>query len=250
MKKIIVLIISIAIMITVAVPAYAGNWKQTYNGWQYIKDDGSAIVNQWFQDVDGKWYHFDYNGNMQHDKWIDRLYYLGSDGAMLVNSTAPNGMRLGPDGTIVFNPNTGTWLKDDIGTWYREPDGSIARNCVLTKRSTGEKYYINESGYLMTDEELEEYYDELANSYSNNARKQLEQAIQNQYQSYVNQIKTHRCTYCDGTGRIYVYNPDNYSIPSGFTSSENVGKAALENLQRQQNSYKNCPYCNGLGFTY
>lgn len=241
MKKLVTIILSIAIVLSFAAPAYAGTWKQSYNGWQYVKDDGTLIINQWFQDVDGKWYHFDYNGNMQHDKWIDRLYYLGSDGAMLVNTTAPNGMRLGPDGTIVFNPNAGTWLKDDIGTWFRQADGSIARDCILEKKSTGEKYYFNEDGYLMTDEELEEYFEEIAYS---KARNQL----RNSYQTYANQYTPKTCSHCGGTGVIQELG-SGLSIPSAYTSSENYGIEAAKSLQNQF-ATKTCPYCNGRGYTY
>ena len=58
-------------------------WVQHDGFWYYFneKKNGRAIKNDWFQDPEsGKWYYFD------------------NDGHMLVNTTTPDGYKVGPDG--------------------------------------------------------------------------------------------------------------------------------------------------------
>ena len=55
----------------------------TQNGqWRYQNESGTDSAAKWEQ-IDGKWYYFDENGWMAHDKTIDPGYYVGSDGAWM-----------------------------------------------------------------------------------------------------------------------------------------------------------------------
>lgn len=54
-----------ALTVAISMTAYAGEWKQDSVGWWYQNDDGSYPANQWFQDVDWKWYYFNETGYMQ-----------------------------------------------------------------------------------------------------------------------------------------------------------------------------------------
>jgi len=79
---------------------YAGQWQQNGDNWKYQNDDGTYITNNWYQDIDGKWYHFDGNGNMQTG-WIsdgEKEYYLSGSGVMLMNSVTPDGYYVNGDG--------------------------------------------------------------------------------------------------------------------------------------------------------
>lgn len=76
--------------------ALAGQWKQDNVGWWYQNDDGSYPANEWLLD-NGKWYFFDNTGYMVANRW-EGNYYLGADGAMLVNTTTPDGYVVGADG--------------------------------------------------------------------------------------------------------------------------------------------------------
>lgn len=88
MKKIKLLIVTLAIATLSTFPALA-DWQQEPDGrWWYRNEDGSYPVNQW-QEINGK------------------QYYFGSDGYMLTNTTTPDGKQVGADGALVDgNSNT------------------------------------------------------------------------------------------------------------------------------------------------
>ena len=47
--------------------------------------------------TDGKWYYVRENGVIVRDEWVkleDDWYYFGADGAMLANTTTPDGYRV------------------------------------------------------------------------------------------------------------------------------------------------------------
>lgn len=97
-----------------------GVWQQTADSWWYKNADGTWPSNAWRQ-IGGLWYYFDENGYMMTglrnigDSW----YFLGEQGdmktgwiedggnfryfdtatgAMLVNSSTPDGFTVGADG--------------------------------------------------------------------------------------------------------------------------------------------------------
>lgn len=107
------LILGVAVLSSfISITSYAASWKQDNQGWWYQYDDGGYPVNQWMQDgekwyyfnssgymlanqwmQDGnKWYFFDTSGCMVTNQWIGN-YYLGADGAMLVNTMTPDGYQ-------------------------------------------------------------------------------------------------------------------------------------------------------------
>ena len=68
------------------------------SGWQFMNGarrfrryNGSFAANCWEQ-VNGKWYSFDTNGNMRTNQWVRHTtnehlwYYVGSDGSMVKNT--------------------------------------------------------------------------------------------------------------------------------------------------------------------
>lgn len=85
MRKIKLLITTLAMSAIMASTALAGEWKQDQAGWWYQNDDGGYPISSW-QDIDGK------------------QYYFGSDGYMLVNTTTPDGKQVGADGALVVEP--------------------------------------------------------------------------------------------------------------------------------------------------
>lgn len=78
------------------ITSFAGEWKLDANGRWYEKDDGSYVVSDWLND-NGKFYYFNADGYMLSNVWIGN-YYVGSDGAMLTNTTTPDGYYVGADG--------------------------------------------------------------------------------------------------------------------------------------------------------
>lgn len=58
----------------------SATWAQDAKGWWIQHSDGSYLTNTWYQNTDGVW------------------YYMGADGYMLTNTTAPDGCKVGADG--------------------------------------------------------------------------------------------------------------------------------------------------------
>ena len=75
------------------------SWKQDNIGWWYQNADGSYPTNTW-KEISGAWYYFEGNGYMAANKWIGN-YYVGSNGAMLTNTTTPDGYQVGSDGAWI-----------------------------------------------------------------------------------------------------------------------------------------------------
>lgn len=83
---------------------YKYTWKEIKGEWYYFDDKGYAVANNW-QSYNNKWYYLDKDCKMVKSKWIwwkDECYYLSVDGAMLVNTTTPDGYKV---------DETGAWIK-------------------------------------------------------------------------------------------------------------------------------------------
>ncbi len=88
MKKLKLLITTVALSTLVSLTAYAGEWKQDATGWRYQNDDNSYTTSNWFQDTNQKWYFFNSKGYMMTG-WLQisntqKYYYLNNDGSMQV----------------------------------------------------------------------------------------------------------------------------------------------------------------------
>lgn len=79
-----------------------GAWLQDSVGWWYCNADRSYTVNNW-QFIDNKWYYFNEVGYMKTGwiLWNSKWYYCGTDGAMLANTTTPDGYYVGSDGAWI-----------------------------------------------------------------------------------------------------------------------------------------------------
>ncbi|SDZ97788.1 Putative cell wall binding repeat-containing protein [Oribacterium sp. KHPX15] len=81
-----------------------GQWIQDQYGWWYRNPDGSWTSNGW-QQINGKFYYFNSYGYMQTGwiLWDYQYYYCGADGAMLTNTTTPDGYYVNSAGVWVSN---------------------------------------------------------------------------------------------------------------------------------------------------
>lgn len=64
-------------------------WIKVNNVWYYTENSGYISLEEWAF-INNKWYYFDKSGAMVYNKWIWH-YYLGHDGAMVVNTSTPDG---------------------------------------------------------------------------------------------------------------------------------------------------------------
>ena len=76
------------------------NWQKVSGAWYYM-DNSGAMQTEW-KEISNVWYYFNADGVMQENRWVGD-YYLGSSGAMLVNTTTPDGYRVDA---------SGKWIQD------------------------------------------------------------------------------------------------------------------------------------------
>ena len=76
------------------------NWQKVSGAWYYM-DNSGAMQTDW-KEINNAWYYFNADGVMQANRWVGD-YYLGSSGAMLVNTTTPDGYRVDA---------SGKWIQD------------------------------------------------------------------------------------------------------------------------------------------
>lgn len=106
MKRFNVLFVSTALTVAMSLTAFAGQWKSDNKGYWYQNNDNSYPILSW-QEIDGKWYYFNAEGYMATGQWVGN-YYVGSDGAMLINTTTPDGYKVGADGAWIQNSSNST----------------------------------------------------------------------------------------------------------------------------------------------
>lgn len=101
-KKLMCSVSAVAVSAFLVIPVMAANeaqWKRNDKGWWYEEADGSYPTNAW-KLIKDKWYYFDGIGYMVEKRWIGN-YYLGADGAMLVNTSTPDGYYVDATGKWV-----------------------------------------------------------------------------------------------------------------------------------------------------
>ena len=160
--------LSILMATTQVTPAFAGSWKNTQSGWNYINDNGAKAVGWtktpsgwyyldtsglmktgWLQDADGKWYFLDTAKGIQEGKmltgwnWIDGYcyYFDNQSGALLVNTTTPDGYEVNADGKwekdgkVMFSQGKGH--SSTVGTVGSNTNQSAAKKSGLGSSSRG-----------------------------------------------------------------------------------------------------------------
>nr|WP_315033801.1 CAP domain-containing protein [uncultured Lachnoanaerobaculum sp.] len=101
-KRLMCSVSAVAVSAFLVIPVMAANeaqWKRNDKGWWYEEADGSYPTNAW-KLIKDKWYYFDGIGYMVENRWIGN-YYLGADGAMLVNTSTPDGYYVDATGKWV-----------------------------------------------------------------------------------------------------------------------------------------------------
>ncbi|MDO4295707.1 MAG: hypothetical protein Q4D90_06065 [bacterium] len=202
LKKFSVLAAAIAALtILTASSAFAGQWqKESDSSWKYKKDNGKYAVgwtsiasangqsNDYYFDTkgimqtgwiesNGNTYYLNRSGIMQTDRWVDSpdgSRYVGSDGAVLKDTTAPDGTKVdangyAPSGSTSNQTATGPGrnlpaastdeanatrivisgvTSDSNGYYYKTVDGSKVTS--QWKKINGKWYYFGADGYALT----------------------------------------------------------------------------------------------------
>ncbi len=84
MKRFRLLIITTLLVLSTSFSAFAGSWEEDSKGWWYKNDDGSYPRSTWFT--------FATTG---------KQYYFNNEGYLLVNTTTPDGYKVGSDGAYL-----------------------------------------------------------------------------------------------------------------------------------------------------
>lgn len=111
-------------------------WQQNSIGWWYQNADGTYLINGWMN-IDNVYYYFDNNGYMAANAWIGN-YYVGSNGAMLTNTTTPDGYQVDATGKWISQTSQNTQQQENSATVYWTPNGKSYHNrsnCATLSRS-------------------------------------------------------------------------------------------------------------------
>ena len=84
-KKILTLIAAAAMIMAMSITAFAAGWVQDSTGWWWDNGDGTWPISEW------KWLDGNNDGEAER-------YYFGSDGYLLTNTYAPDGLYVGENG--------------------------------------------------------------------------------------------------------------------------------------------------------
>lgn len=158
MKKLLVAMSFAATVSAMGISAYAGSsdgtWRRNNVGWWYEIYGVGYYANAWFQDVDAKWYYFNGDGYMVANQWVGD-YYLGSDGAMLVSTTTPDGYKVDATGKWIntqsnksstdLNNGTYTFELSEVDGNYGVDEYSVSENQISV---TGHMYRDSDNEYM------------------------------------------------------------------------------------------------------
>lgn len=150
-----ILCASALLSITASCTAYGQGWTvdASGGGLRYENEDGTWPVSQW-QQIDGKWYHFDENGFMETG-WYENAYgqwfWMDGNGVMVsgtIRQIDGKIYRVNADGCCTEDRNYSGWLEDGFGWWFRNPDGTWpAAEWALIN---DEWYHFDEKGYVQS----------------------------------------------------------------------------------------------------
>lgn len=143
--KLAAITLGLSISAAAAVCAQTPGWNLTGEGWRHMSAKGQYQAAAWFQDTDGRWYHFDQNGIMQTGWFQDTngvWYFLAPDtGAM------QTGWHQEPDGKWYFLSYSGAMqnglIKVDQKVYFMDPSGALFTG---DKEIGGVVYHFTENG--------------------------------------------------------------------------------------------------------
>ena len=88
----------------------------------YVGSDGAYYRNRWIK-YENKYYYTNGAGLLVKNAWV-KVYYLGADGVMKINTFTPDGYYVGADGAYLRNQK----IQVDGKEYYLNAAGKVARN--------------------------------------------------------------------------------------------------------------------------
>ena len=143
-------------------------WEADGNGWWYDNEDGTYAKNEFreiegktyyfnaegymvtgWKEIDGQWYFFYPAGDMKKNAW-EGNYWLGENGAMVREDWVDDHKYyVGKDGAWIENYGIPRWIRDGVGWWYDNGDGTYPKEEF--KNIDGTDYYFDNRGYMASD---------------------------------------------------------------------------------------------------
>lgn len=102
LRRIMIIMLAVVTIAFIKLPISAAAqdmWQKTNNRWWYQHADGTYPARAW-ELIDGVYYYFNVSGYMVSNCWIG-YYYLGANGAMLTNTTTPDGYKVDENGRCI-----------------------------------------------------------------------------------------------------------------------------------------------------
>lgn len=131
--------------------SHGWQWKEDSVGWMFVTEDGTYKKNCWEQ-IDGSWYYFDYEGYMCTDwtKIGGTLYLFDENGELQLgwcyNEDEEKWHYYNEDGTAQKG-----WFQDTSGSWYWfSSKGEMASTGY--KYVSGGRYYFFDNGQMAANQ--------------------------------------------------------------------------------------------------
>ena len=114
--------------------AASTEWVQSGSDW-YLKQNGSNLKSQWYQDANGKWYWLSESGKMVTDwKYINGKWYrFNDDGAMLSGWSLSGGSWYYLNGSGAMETN---WFYTGGYWYYANDNGAMQKGVIRDKSNT------------------------------------------------------------------------------------------------------------------
>ena len=85
LKKCMLPVLTLALMLVMAITAFAEGWAQEGSDWVYYDANNNKVRNEWRKGADDKWRYLGQNGAMLTSTIVDYQYYVDSEGIMAAN---------------------------------------------------------------------------------------------------------------------------------------------------------------------
>lgn len=148
LKKCMLPVLTLALMLVMAITAFAEGWAQEGSDWVYYDANNNKVRNEWRKGADDKWRYLGQNGAMLTSTIVDYQYYVDSEGIMAANvwkqitdSQGTYWYYFLESGKMV----TDGWKEINGNRYFFDTDGKMMTGWV-----DDDKYYCDSDGHMVT----------------------------------------------------------------------------------------------------